>query len=74
VTYSSELDYALQGSIPAHQVGRDVWIARATRNATPHLVTHNRGDQAYSVMASRKGKRVVWFDSVKARTDLMTQR
>ena len=74
VTYSSELDYALQGSIPAHRVGRDVWIARATRNATPHLVTHNRGDQAYSVMASRKGKRVVWFDSVKARTDLMTQR
>lgn len=74
VTYSSELGYALQGAIPSHQVGRDVWIARAERNATPHLVTHNRADQAYSVMASRKGKRVLWFDSVKARTDLMTQR
>lgn len=72
VTYNDELFYLVDPSLAdPEQIGRDVWIARAS-GGPAKLVTANRGDQAYPAMAG--GRRVVWFDTAKAQTDLVTQK
>ena len=75
VAYSDEsgyaIDYAGQDpTFPNEEIGRDVWVL-ATRGGTPFRVTMNRGDQAYPVIAGRR--QVLWLDSSRARTDLMTK-
>lgn len=75
ITYSDEFGYAYDffvddPTFPNTEVGRDVWVLRTGRRE-PFRVTNNIGDQAYPVMA--QGTRVLWLDSSRARTDLMTK-
>ena len=73
VAYSDEFGFAFgqtDPSFPNEQVGRDVWVV-ALSGGSPSLVTSNLGDQAYPQL-TRTG-RVLWLDSSRARTDLMTK-
>ncbi|HEV2756901.1 MAG TPA: M4 family metallopeptidase [Actinomycetota bacterium] len=74
VTYNDELGYVRffeqDPDFPASDVGRDIWIVRSS-GGRARRVTTNRGDQAYSAMAT--GRRVVWLDSSQGHTDLVTR-
>lgn len=75
VAYNDELGYVRffteqDPGFPASEVGRDVWIVRAS-GGRPQRITSNRGDQAYPLMA--RGRRVLWLDSSQGHTDLVTR-
>lgn len=74
VVYNDELGYvryfAQDPDFPASEVGRDIWIVRAS-GGRPQRITTNRGDQAYPLLA--KGRRVLWLDSSQGHTDLVTR-
>ena len=66
--YTDERGYLNSG--PASEVGRDVWIVPLA-GGTPVKVTDNRGDQAWPQLGT--GRRALWLDSARARTDLVTR-
>ncbi len=75
VAYNDELGYVRfftqqDPDFPASEVGRDIWIVRAS-GGRARRVTTNRGDQAYPLMAT--GRRVLWLDSSQGHTDLVTR-
>ncbi|MDQ3940075.1 MAG: M4 family metallopeptidase [Actinomycetota bacterium] len=75
VSYHDEFGYvydrfANDPEFPNEEVGRDVWVVPASGGG-PVRITSNIGDQAYPQMA--EGNRVLWLDSSRARTDLMTR-
>ncbi|MDQ3951942.1 MAG: M4 family metallopeptidase, partial [Actinomycetota bacterium] len=75
VAYNDELGYVRffaeqDPGFPASEVGRDIWIVRAS-GGRPRRITTNRGDQAYALMA--RGRRVLWLDSSQGHTDLVTR-
>jgi hypothetical protein len=57
------------GEIDESQLGRDIWMVPVA-GGTAAKVTCNRGDQTYPAIGT--GGRVLWFDTARARTDLMT--
>lgn len=73
ITYSDERSFAVgtNGGAPAPGTGRDVWIV-SVHGGRPQLVTSNLGDQAYPQMAP--GRTVVFLDSSRGHTDLMSRR
>lgn len=66
--YTDERGYV--DNVPASEVGRDVWIVPLD-GGVPTEVTENRGDQAWPQLG--KGRRAIWLDSARARTDLVTR-
>jgi bacillolysin len=69
--YTDERGYLNNG--PASEVGRDVWMVplAGEETAVAVKVTDNRGDQAWPQLAT--GRRAIWLDSARARTDLVTR-
>ena len=74
VVYNDELGYvryfAQDPDFPASEVGRDVWVVRASGGRARRITT-NRGDQAYPLIV--RGRRVLWLDSSPGHTDLVTR-
>ena len=66
--YTDERGYLNSG--PASGVGRDVWMVPLS-GGTAVKVTDNRGDQAWPQLGT--GRRAIWLDSARARTDLVTR-
>ena len=75
VVYSDEQNYfrkySLGEDIPAGEVGRDLWLVPADGSEEPKKVTDARGDQAYATLGD--GGRVLWLDSSRGQTDLVTR-
>lgn len=75
VTYTDEYGYVARfvrgdAGLSAWDMGRDVWML-PSGGGTPQRVSTVRGDQAYAAMAT--GRRVVWLDGSRGRTDLVTR-
>jgi hypothetical protein len=73
VVYHEEFGYAtaeVDPQFPAAQIGRDVYMVSA-KGGKPLIVSCNKGDQAYPSIGS--GQRVVFMDSSRLSTDLVTK-
>ena len=73
VAYDEEFGYSIaevDPQFPSAQIGRDVFLVSA-RGGGPMLVSCNKGDQAFPAIG--RGQRVVFMDSSRESTDLVTK-
>ena len=73
VAYHEEFGYSIaeiDPLYPAAQIGRDVFMVSAG-GGKPRIVSCNKGDQAFPAIG--RGQRVVFLDSSRSSTDLVTR-